>query len=297
MALLNRNIMKQFVLIIGFLSFYNYCFSQELIIMGKVMDSNKNTALNYANIGIANKSVGTVSDSNGIFKLKLNDKVTINDTIQFSYVGFKTKKVLVSALKTKDPIVLLEPQNNVLKEVIIKPKKFKLRKVGKSSAGLGLTSLDFYSFYDKDVDDRLSREMGMKFELKKECKIKDLNFRIASNQFKSLKFRVNFYNIKNDLPNELIVSKNIITEIQNGYAGWYTIDLEPYNIYFDKGTNEIAVTLQWIESKKSTPRSKYFSISGTISPFSTNYYRGEALSTWTKSHQSMRFYLTTMVFN
>ena len=288
--------MKQFVLIIGFLSFYNYCFSQESIIMGKVMDSKKNTGLNYANIGIANKSVGTVSDSNGLFKLKLNDKVTINDTIQFSYVGFKTKKVLVSALKTKDPIVLLEPKNNVLKEVLVKPKKFRIKRIGKSTAGLGLTSLGFYSYYDKDVDDRLSKEMGMKLELKGESKIKDLCFKIASNHFKSVKFRVNFYNIKNDLPNELIVSKNIITEIKDGSVGWYTIDLEPYNIYFDKETKDIAVTIQWIECKKSNPMSKYFNISAAISPFSTFYYRDKAMSTWTKIHQSMSFYLTTMVF-
>lgn len=206
--------MKQFFLIIGFLSIFNFGFSQESIIMGKVMDSKKNAGLNYANIGIPNKSVGTVSDSNGLFKLKLNDKVTINDTIQFSYVGFKTKKVLVSSLNAKDAIVLLEPQNNVLREVIVKPKKFKIKRIGKSSAGLGLTSLDFYSYYDKDVDDRLSKEMGMKLELKGESKIKNLCFKIASNQFKSVKFRVNFYNIKNDLPNELIISKNIITEIQ-----------------------------------------------------------------------------------
>jgi len=288
--------MKQLFLIIGLLSLFNFGFSQESIIMGKVMDSKKNIGLNYANIGIPNKSVGTVSDSNGLFKLKLNDKVTINDTIQFSYVGFKTKKVLVSALKTKDAIFLLEPQKNVLSEIVIKPKKFKLRKVGKSSAGLGLTSLDFYSYYDKDVDDRLSKEMGMKLELKGECKIKDLCFKIATNQFKSVKFRVNFYNVKNDLPNELIVSKNIITEIQDGYVGWYTIDLEPYNIYFTKETKEIAVTIQWIECKKSDPRSKYFGIYASLSPFSTFFSRDKTMSTWTKIHQSMSFYLITMVF-
>lgn len=98
------------------------------------------------------------------------------------------------------------------------------------------------------------------------------------------------------MPNELIVSKNIITEIQDGRIGWYTIDLEPYNVCFTKETKEIAVTIQWIECKKSDPRSKYFNISAALSPFSTFYYRDKAMNSWTKIHQSMSFYLTTMVF-
>jgi len=47
----------------------------------------------------------------------------------------------------------------------------------------------------------------------------------------------------NRLPNEPIVSKSIITEIKDGSLGWYTIDLEPYNIYIDKTTKDIAVTI------------------------------------------------------
>ncbi len=286
--------MKKLFFIISSLLFYYCSFSQETIIQGKVMDSVTNTGLSYVNIGIAKKGVGTVSDKDGIFKLKLNEKTTSNDTILFSFIGYETQRVLVSSLKNKNTVILLEPKTTTLSEVIIKPKKTKLKKIGRSSGGLCLMSVDFYSYYEKDVDDRLSKEMGMKLELKNDCRIKDFNFRISQNDFKNIKFRVNFYKIENGLPSDLIVSKNIICEIKDGYIGWFKVDLEPYNICFDKETKEIAVTLQWVESKKMNEKSKYFSISAAITPFNTFYHREEAFDKWAKLNQSMSFYLTAL---
>lgn len=286
--------MKQLFFILCFLSFYFCSLSQEIIIQGKVIDSVTNTGLSYVNIGIANKGVGTVSDKDGVFKLKLNEKTTSNDTILFSFIGYETRKVLVSSLKNKNTTLLLEPKTTFLSEVLIKPRKPKLKKIGRSSAGLSLMSVDYYSYYDKDIDDRLSKEMGMKLELKKDCVIKDLNFRIASNDFKRLKFRVNFYKIENGLPSELIVNKNIIFEVTDGYIGWFKVDLEPYNICFEKETKEIAVTLQWVESVKKNEKSKYFSISAALSPFNTFFHREKALDKWAKINQSMSFYLNAL---
>lgn len=287
--------MKKLFFIVHFLLFYCCSFSQEIIIQGKVIDSVTNTGLSYVNIGVSKKSVGTVSDNNGVFKLKLNEKVTLNDTILFSYIGYETKKELISSFKSKNAIILLEPKTNVLNEVVIIPHKFRLKKIGRSSVGLGLTSMNFYSYYEKDVDDRLSKEMGMKLELKKDCRINDLNFHISSNDYKSLKLRVNFYKIENGLPSDLIVSKNIICEIKDGYLGWFKVNLEPYNICFDKEMKEIAVTIQWVESKKMNEKSKYFSISGAILPFNTFYYRDKAMDTWTKNSAcSLSFYLNAM---
>jgi hypothetical protein len=287
--------MRQLLFIISFLSFYVSGFSQEIIIQGKVIDSVTNTGLSYVNIGIANKGVGTVSDKDGIFKLKLNEKITSNDTILFSFIGYETKKVLVSSLRNKNATLLLEPKTTLLSEVVIKPKKSKLKKIGRSSAGLGLMSMDFYSYYEKDIDDRLSKEMGMKLELGKDCRIKDLNFHIKANQFKSLKFRVNFYKIKNGLPSELIVNKNIIFEVKDCFLGWFKVDLEPYNICFEKETKDIAVTIQWIESTKMNEKSKYFDISAAISPFNTLYFREKAMATWGKNSScNLSFYLNAL---
>jgi hypothetical protein len=270
--------------------------SQEKIISGKVLNFENNEPLAYVNIGIKNKTVGTVSDNNGLFNLSLNDKVTSKDTIIFSYIGFKTEKYLVSDLnKIKKPI-LLQPKNMELDEVVVSSKKIKLKskKIGRTSKGLGLMHSNFYSYYEKDVDDRLSKERGMKFKMKRNCYINDLNFNITSNDFKSLKFRVNFYKIQDGVPTDLIVQENIIFEIKNNFLGWFTVDLEPYEIYFNEEIEDVAVTIEWLESLKANEKSKYFAISTASSPTHTAYLREKAMDSWNKRGQNLSFYLNAM---
>jgi hypothetical protein len=287
--------MKIFLeIIIGFMSVIVY--SQEKIISGKVLNFENNEPLAYVNIGIKNKTVGTISNENGLFKLSLNDKVTSKDTIIFSYIGFKTEKYLVSELnKTKEPI-LLQPKNMELDEVVISSKKIKLKskKIGRTSKGLGLMHSNFYSYYEKDVDDRLSKERGMKFKIRRNCHIKDLNFNITSNDFKSLKFRVNIYKIQDGLPTDLIVQDNIIFEIKDNFSGWFKVDLEPYKIYLEEETEEVAVTIQWLESVKENEKSKYFAISTASSLTHTAYFREKAMDSWDKGGQNLSFYLNGM---
>ena len=88
----------------------------------------------------------------------------------------------------------------------------------------------------------------MKLRIKKNCIIKSLNFNITSNDFTSLKFRINFYKIESDLPTDLIVQKNIIFEIKDNFLGWCKVDLTPYDIYLEKEIKNVAVTIQWVES-------------------------------------------------
>lgn len=287
--------MKLYLSIISiFISLIVY--SQEKIISGKVLNFENNEPLAYVNIGIKNKTVGTVSNNNGLFNLTLNDKVTSKDTIIFSYIGFKTEKYLVSELnKIKTPI-LLQPKNMELDEVVVSSKKIKLKskKIGRTSKGLGLMHSNFYSYYEKDVDDRLSKERGMKFNIRRNCHIKDLNFNITSNDFKSLKFRVNFYKIQDGVPTDLIVQENIIFEIKDNFLGWFTVDLEPYEIYFNEEIEDVAVTIQWLESVKENEKSKYFAISTASSPTHTAYFREKAMDSWNKGGQNLSFYLNAM---
>ena len=285
--------MKFVKLLLLFLITFNM-FAQKKNISGEIKDSQSNSILEYVNIGIANKNTGTVSNSKGIFNLRLNDKVNTNDTIVFSHVGYKSKKIIVNQLKQENNLILLEPSDNMLKEVVIKFKQPKTKQFGRSSKGLSLMHSNFYYAFDKDVDDRLSREKGMKFKIKKDCKVNDFNFNITANEFKSVKFRLNFYKIENDLPTNLIVDKDIIFEIKNGFRGLYTLDLKPYDIYLDKEMGDIAITIQWIESVKENGESKFLAISTAMSATETSFYREKNMSSWHKSGQSLTFYLNTL---
>lgn len=272
------------------------CHSQNKEIIGEIRNFENNERLAYVNIGIANKTVGTVSNKDGLFKLSLNNKVIKNDTVIFSYIGFRTEKRSISELHNKNNKIFLHPENTELDEVIVSSKKIKLKakKIGRTSKGLGLTHMNFYSYYEKDVDDRLGKERGMKIKLRRNCHIKDLNFNITSNDFTSLKFRVNFYKIENGLPTELLVNKNIVFEVKDNFMGWFKVDLEPYEIYLKEEIEEVAVTIQWLESVKKDEKSKYFSISTAASPLNTAYFREKAMDTWTSGGQSLSFYLNAM---
>lgn len=288
--------MKRCLIIILILTLNNIGYCQDKKISGEVRNYENNEPLPYLNIGIANKTVGTVSDKNGLFNLDLNDKITPEDTIIFSFIGFKTEKYLVSELRNQKGSILLQPKNTELEEVVITSKKIKLKhkKIGRTTKGLGLMHSNFYSYYEKDVDDRLSKERGMKFKIRKNCHIQHLNFNITSNDFKSLKFRVNFYKIENGLPTDLIVQKNIVFEIKDNFLDWFKVDLEPYDIYFKEETEEIAVTIQWLESIKENKKSKYFAISTASSPTHTAYFREKAMDSWTKGGQNLSFYLNAI---
>ena len=88
--------------------------AQENSISGEIKDSKNNSNLDYVNIGISNKNTGTISDVKGNFNLKLNDKVTPNDTIVFSHIGYETKRIVVSQLKSDHNKVILNPSENTL---------------------------------------------------------------------------------------------------------------------------------------------------------------------------------------
>lgn len=269
-------------------------FSQEKTINGEIKDAENKTYLQYANIGISNKNSGTVSNSDGKFSLKINEKIDENDLVSFSYVGYQTKTVAISKLNILNNVIELEPEKNQLGEVVVKFVKPKPKIIGRNSKGFGLMHANFYTYYEKDVDDRLSKEIGMKFKLKKDCKINDLNFNITSNEFSSLKFRLNFYKVENGFPTKLIVERDIIFEIKDEFIGWFNLDLKPYDIYLDKETEDVAITIQWVESKKANEKSKYFGISTAMSATETSYSREKSMDIWKKSGQSLSFYLNTM---
>ncbi|WET00994.1 carboxypeptidase-like regulatory domain-containing protein [Flavobacterium sp. YJ01] len=279
-------------LVFIFLSFGFY--AQENIISGAIKDSKTNSSLEYVNIGIVNKNAGTISNEKGIFKLKLNEKVNQNDTIVFSHIGFESKKIMVNQLKLEKNLIEMTPSENTLKEVIVTFKKPKDKQFGRSSKGLGLMHFNFFTTLDKTVDDYLSRERGMEFRIKKDCKVTYFNFNITSNEFKSVKFRLNFYKVENGLPSKILIEKDIIFEVKDNKLGLFTVDLKPYDIYLDKEMGDIAVTIQWIESAKSDEKSKYFSISTAMSATENSFYREKNMSNWSKTGQSLTFYLNTL---
>jgi len=102
-------------LILCFLMLSQITFGQ--IITGKVLEDGTNNPLSGVNIYVRSTDEGTSTTGNGYFKLKTKLPLTEKDTIYFSFVGYSTKKLSISKLRTKDNIILLTQDYYNLKEI------------------------------------------------------------------------------------------------------------------------------------------------------------------------------------
>ena len=91
-------------------------------ISGTVFEINSDLPIEYVNIGIVGKNVGTVSDPNGRYTLLINPE-NHNDTLRFSYIGYRSYSVKVSDfIDMNNGNVSLEKKKYELAELVIRPK-------------------------------------------------------------------------------------------------------------------------------------------------------------------------------
>jgi len=104
------------LVLIGFLLIFSRIVFSQANIQSKsiVIDSKTQEPLIYASVLNKSNKSGTVTDLNGKFILNKNN---IGDSIIVSYIGFKTKVIVLTG-KSIDTIVL-NPKKNLLDEVIV----------------------------------------------------------------------------------------------------------------------------------------------------------------------------------
>ena len=113
------------------LLFLNFTFSQ--IRINGIVKSEANIPLQYVNIGIKNKNVGTISDEKGNFSITI-DNNRINEFLTFSYISFEEKTVNIEELiKFKFQEIILKEKATVLEEVLIISTKATELKIGTKS--------------------------------------------------------------------------------------------------------------------------------------------------------------------
>ncbi|MBN2683546.1 MAG: carboxypeptidase-like regulatory domain-containing protein [Bacteroidales bacterium] len=114
---------KYFYLFV-FLMFGFISESQTTRIRGKITDSQTGEALPYVNIVFKGKTVGTISDFNGFYKLETN---TPGDSLVFSYMGYAGTTIHVAKGRYQELNVKLDPINVLLDEVVIRKSKKRLK--------------------------------------------------------------------------------------------------------------------------------------------------------------------------
>ena len=122
---------------------FNFSLSQELKIEGIIYDENK-TPFPSANILIKNKAKGTTSDFDGKYSINVEQ----NDILEFSFLGYQTKEVVITNQNKID--IQLLPEVTSLNDIIITSSISKMKsglekttyEVKSNSSAIGGTGLD-----------------------------------------------------------------------------------------------------------------------------------------------------------
>ena len=206
---------------------------------GTVISASTKQTLAYVNIGIVGKGIGTVTDKKGNFKFIINKK-NYRDSIKISMIGYKSKTYLIQDFIKKDSkeiTIYLSEKNEILNEIVISNKKLKRRVLGNRTKSK--------LFTDGFESDQLGCEAGLIIKIRKSPTfIKSFHAFIASNTHDKLKFRLNFYSIKEGLPHKNILKENIIIE-STLKEGLLSVDLTKYDIVMEE---DFFVSLEWIEN-------------------------------------------------
>ena len=218
---------------------YSQTYGQK-IYKGTLIDSQTKEALGFVNIGIVGKNIGTVSDINGNFGIRL-DPTYDSDLLRISMIGYKSMEYKVSDFKNvlkQNAELQLNKAIKVLEEVVISGTELNEKVLGNITQSTSTTG-GFSS-------NELGNEAGVYIKVKKNRKsyLKEFNAFIVKNEYGKLKFRLNVYSVKRKLPYKNILIENIFieTDIKQGNL---KVDLTSYNIITE---GDIIVTLEWIEN-------------------------------------------------
>ena len=96
-------------------------FSQNEYIKAKVIDATTQKPLQYVNIYIKGSTKGTVSNIGGDFYLSLSN-IDKSDTLIFSMLGYKSKKIIIKNINNNSTIKL-KPHNQTIEKVTVKAKR------------------------------------------------------------------------------------------------------------------------------------------------------------------------------
>ena len=105
--------------------------TQDIQIIGKVLESNNNLPIEYATISIFNSDskapiTGTISADDGTFSIKTNE---LNFYIEVSFIGFKTqtfKDIKITNKKVDLKTIILSEDTQALDEIVVQAEKSKL---------------------------------------------------------------------------------------------------------------------------------------------------------------------------
>ena len=227
---------SSYLLLICFNIQFGIC---QVDLVGQVIDVDTKEPLPYVNIGLVNQNIGTVTDEAGYFVLEVPRNGFSDATLRFSMIGFEPQDFRLQEYRDQKTLSIpLKEKATALEEMVLTTKRNKYQT---KILGNKTTSQLIYAAF---TTNKLGNEMGFLVRGRKNPMIlKKFNVSLVENDYGPIRFRLNFYDLKDNLPNETLLNENIIveTDIQSGIV---SKDLTPYEIVIDQ---DFFVAIEWIE--------------------------------------------------
>lgn len=249
--------------------------AQAQVLTGTVLDAKTQEPVPYANVGIPGKSVGTVADEAGAFRLSYSE-TNLQDTVRVSSIGYRSQRITLRQLVAQ-PTVRLAEESIALGEVKVKAKGLFRR-----THTLGNTGNSENTTLTVSASD-LGAEIGTIISLKrKPTRVLNANFNVAYNRAGSLLFRVNLYRL---LPNgkpsaEKLVQRDIIVTTSVA-RGPITVDLSADQLVLDE---DFFLALEWIGGADAKKVSNQLAFSASLGYVNNDLYlRKTSQDTWERA--------------
>ncbi len=202
----------------------------QIELKGRVIQDQTELPIAYVNIGFISSNIGTSSDADGSFSLRIPEQ-RANDTLTFSALGFVTRSVAIQFLLSKSEIVVrLKEEAIFLNEVVVEEKleKNKFFKLGNTECKGGVMEIDTTfagESYAILIDGHDSEDLRFPVYMKK------ASFRIFRNNLRSFKVRLRLNEVDGvtGSPGRDLLRQSIVVE-SSIRSGWVEFDLSKYSI-------------------------------------------------------------------
>ncbi len=89
------------------------------VIKGVVKDARTQRVLEYVNLSVSGTNIGTITNINGEFSLKIKDSLKAK-TIDISHLGYSTSRIAINGHSMENVTVLMTPQPSLLDEITVR---------------------------------------------------------------------------------------------------------------------------------------------------------------------------------
>lgn len=232
---------------VKYIQVFTICLFSKLLTAGViniqgVVTNESNQPLQYVNIGLVNKPIGTVSNKNGKFVLTLNnEQLSKSDTLRFSMTGYESKSFpLTETINHHDLNIQLSHKIETIPEAIIIGKKIKRKVKGTTHFLVPLyVRLTDSTMANQNLGSAIARSLNINRD---NTVIEEVRFYMYTN-FDTTTIRVNIYNIKKRKPHKSILEKGIYTQIIGKKHDWITVNLKQRNIVVN---DDVIIAIEWV---------------------------------------------------